>query len=554
MEYASVTDENNSKLYLSPNQEYIVAYGEDKKFRVDSFKDFLLEKHSPVEINYDLDKGFRLENLGFSELGTYVFISYRNDSYNDYDNKIINLSNGKYIRSFKSGKSIIPLLERERIKTSKSEDLLISCSIPEEFFDLYSGTSILSTHNEYNFCGEAEKLTSFIESPYWKIVDYKNESLRFWSQVNFPKNRFTLIGFEKGIDSISFNKKSSLIAYAYNNNIIKVNNAESGDLIKTIKFDGEKISSIAFFENDKKLLITSDKGYSTVDIEKGLKASEFVFSGKVSDAVLSNDEKKALIFSHDEPSAIYGKTQIYECSLTQETCERLGRSENYDTFYKRQALYYEQGLKKMNSPRNRIITEYFWDDDIRSILESGNSFLSFDGNHRATRHTEGINVKKFYIEDASEKNRYLIKSTQAPFWDSTLKFSPNNKFLAIKHSNEISLFDVSNRKIIREWSIGDRASYWFLPDSENLFTLSYDKKTIEIKNIHSNELLFYYNVGNSSVSHVEVSPDSEKILWVESNGKLVVSPIKYFSDKELIDYFRSLNLPPLTDKDRKGLH
>ena len=63
--------------------------------------------------------------------------------------------------------------------------------------------------------------------------------------------------------------------------------------------------------------------------------------------------------------------------------------------------------------------------------------------------------------------------------------------------------------------------------------------------------MFEYDHSVSEIEVIRFSSDSKNIIWSDASGKISIFPIIYFSDDDVIQYFKSLRIPEMTEEEKK---
>lgn len=181
---------------------------------------------------YNFDNRVKLETINIlKKLDQYPFRS------TEENNDIFILGKHKYTNS---NKNILHILKRDLANLGYSD---ISSLI-------YPGTE------NYDY----DIFDLIIDGDSLYIVGLKNKQLFFWkySLANLSKEYQEVIFTAFEIEKLSFVKiKNGEIYFSYDNKLIVID--ETGKIIKNFKLKSERIDDIVFLENNKELMVFSEK-------------------------------------------------------------------------------------------------------------------------------------------------------------------------------------------------------------------------------------------------------------------------------------------------------
>lgn len=133
-------------------------------------------------------------------------------------------------------------------------------------------------------------------------------------------------------------------------------------------------------------------------------------------------------------------------------------------------------------------------------------------------------------------------------------FFNGSDFIVLRSQTSIFVVNLATDEITINYSVENKTLEKFsFFGAKSLVAWVESSNIIKVKNIISGELVFYYNLGAKNVATMELSPDGESILWVDFMGTTIVAPLKIYSDTKVIEEFKNLKIPPLSEFERNKL-
>jgi len=358
------------------------------------------------------------------------------------------------------------------------------------------------------------------------------------------------------INSIVLSKYSGIAAIASLEGNIELYDVTTNSQKSILHGHTGQVSHISFIENDTKLLSASRDGRLKVwDINSGRLLKTVNLDERIDYVFQSKDHNHFLAFrlGGDDFSMweINKKNEeindIQAHKVTPKKYSNTQWIENIKNTFPSGIMFFQKVtnryIKKGEGSVNFLLTSF-------STSEHLNIKAYIEKNISETNDQKNGNTIYLRYLDTNEKIRLTRVSSKI----RKLELSPDGRMLMIFSNDSVQIWDTSTRQIIKSFNASSAVDFKFSANSQFLFGLL-NSETIVVFDMKKSELVFKYNTANGVKNKsLNMSHDSSQIYWIQDDGRVFISPISKFSDADLIDHFKTFDIPPLTEQETEKLN
>ncbi len=508
-EQITVTDQYNSTYAISPDHQFIYAYGEDGILRYSDLQSFLASQSlESVDFPYNLKIDMR--NIIFNREGDFLaFAGFDLDGKKSSAAHIFHTSSGKYINSLPFGNrsslvEVFDISSQEGVYLNRynGDGPIFNGELDERLINVVTGDKVygrsfgsvnFSIHSDSQFIGASNDLAIAETDLIFDSEDiFGTGSIGIWKKVRFPDNVFftqiknanSLISFE-GDDSLIIYENAS-IKFSYYIDEWNINDLNLVRRKRNVEYD-----SVAVLDLDPPGVSNSELDYMTaisIDGEWSITSEADNEADGANRKITLRDiknNKETLLLEYLHKDAIY-----------------LGFSDN-----------------------GKYVYSYDFYDNVLFVwsTESASTILHQKLSELSIKNVGKIQLFKD-LAIITDKNKVFVLNILS------------GELLSSHEAIYGNVLDIALSK-------NGEAMIWH----ENA-------KVISVLDISKNKIIFSYNVGKNEIYSIAISDNAKNLAWVDSQNQVVAVPIKHINDKQLIDSFRNLGLHSLTPEEKRLFH
>ncbi|MBW4511122.1 MAG: myosin kinase [Scytonematopsis contorta HA4267-MV1] len=472
-----------------------------------------------------------VNSVSFSPNGKFIASASQ-----DKTVKLWDVTTGKVIKTLNGHSSDV-----NSVSFSSDGKVIASASWDEtvKLWDAASG-KVIKTLNGHSSVVNSISLSS--DGKVMASASFDN-TVKLWDVVT-GKVIKTLNGHSKSVNSVSFSQDGKVIASASDDKTVKLWNVVTGEVIKTLNGHSEPVKSVSFSPDGKVIASASGDTSSVNEIESISKNKNTVklwdaATGRViktlnghldsvNSVSFSPDGKVIASASDDKMLKLWDATSgkaikaldVYSQNVRSVSFSKDGKVIATASFA------FDSRIKLWNSTSNNSKAIKILDGYSKNVSRVS---LSPDGKVIASASHHDKTVK--LLDVASGK---LIKTLNGHSEGvNSLNFSPNGKVIASASEDKtVKLWDVGSGKLIKTLNGYSSGLYTvsFSPDGKVIASAS-GESTVKLWDVGSGKLTKTFNGHSKRVTSVSFSPSSTVIasasedstvkLWDASTGKLI---------------------------------
>tara|TARA_R110001583_G_scaffold195438_1_gene373558 strand:- start:14934 stop:19439 length:4506 start_codon:yes stop_codon:yes gene_type:complete len=395
----------------------------------------------------------------------------------------------------------------------------------------------------------------------------KFDQIRIYRHIHFPQGSSVFDGYGKTISSFDIDQNLQLLVIGYKDGTVKIWDVDDYKLIDSFKLDGN-IENIQISHDQRKVIFTFSNAKSIFwDIENSM-LSDFITSDLPLKFVgFSNDDSVVMAVSWE---GMYNHLWFYLVDEigNGDSFNYVGEASTHETYIDfflnngsdfKDQMWEANQFKCVSNVTDMMKGSLNIEGKSVSIgceamstnFELFAVFLSYytpndDGKYATLDHHE-ISFRRL-------ADRELVDTIRSDVEISSMGFSFDSTQFFTQTEDEILIYNMEDTStpVVKWKSIENiRKEYSkFSPDGKLFLQVDSDSRVV-IRSVETGNVMFEYDHSVSEIEVIRFSSDSKNIIWSDASGKISIFPIIYFSDDDVIQYFKSLRIPEMTEEEKK---